>query len=447
MATRPETDGMANVAAVVQQGLCVGCGACVSVCPSGATEMSETPWGALFARVSEADCTRCGLCLGTCPGVGLQPGVLPQGVDPFRGRILEACIVQATDERLLLGSQSGGVTTVLLEHLLKSGAVSGAVVSPMPADGSLRPAPVLTEDARQVRSAQGSKYCPVPACAAAPAGHVEGRSVAFVGVGCQVHAIRNGQQLGRFRDVGFVIGLVCEGTLAYGQIDYLVGAAGVGRSDAAGFRYKSKQWDGWPGDVLVRSRDGVEHRVPDGFRLRSKPPFALPRCRLCFDKLNVLSDLSVGDAWNLREDRRGVSLCLVRTERAREALRSAEKAGLLTLRPADPEDACSRCQQIDQRRNAFTAFTRLAREDGVATPAMGIAGQWLAEADRSALRAYRRQWRRACRLARFRSASRLQRSVRRGLLLAQWRERLSPRAFTRTLRRTAARLMRRVVPR
>lgn len=42
---------------------CIGCGACVDVCPTGAIALNADG----KAEVAEDTCIDCGACVGTCP--------------------------------------------------------------------------------------------------------------------------------------------------------------------------------------------------------------------------------------------------------------------------------------------------------------------------------------------------------------------------------------------
>lgn len=51
------------MAAVVNQDICIGCGACVGVCPVQAIEMNDEG----HAQVDPDVCISCGACVGVCP--------------------------------------------------------------------------------------------------------------------------------------------------------------------------------------------------------------------------------------------------------------------------------------------------------------------------------------------------------------------------------------------
>ena len=49
---------------------CVGCGACVDTCPSGALELGDDG----LAVVDAANCVDCGACIDTCPSEAIIEG-------------------------------------------------------------------------------------------------------------------------------------------------------------------------------------------------------------------------------------------------------------------------------------------------------------------------------------------------------------------------------------
>jgi len=435
-----------NVDAVVANYLCTGCGACVAVCPQDAVGMVETAWGALYANRDGARCVDCGLCAAVCPGWHLEEGTLPQGVDPFTGRVLAAYICQATDRRLLADAQSGGVATVLLYHLLESNEVDRAIVTQMPEDGTLRPRVLVTGDRQEIAKACGSKYCPVPLNAALKTAIRPEEKLALVGLGCHIHALRNAQVHGLHKSVRFSIGLICSGVGAYGHIDHLIGRAGLSRAQVVGFRFKSKKWQGWPGDVAMRTRDGVEHNLLRAAFVSSRSVFAPPCCRLCFDQLNVLSDVSVGDAHHLSDDPAGASLVLVRTQAGLDALGSAASAGVLKLTPVEMHEAFGTCQTIELRRQAWTAYTRLWRQSQRMEPDFGIEDRWAAHVTRRAMAAYRRKLMWTLRVAGFGSPEQARRAQERRALAEELLASAHPVRLAKRLKRILALSLRALRP-
>jgi len=378
-----------TVRAVVEKGLCMGCGTCLSVCKAGAVSLRESPEGLLLAEVNADKCTSCGLCARVCPGSHLERGLLSDDTDPFRGSIHGTWYGHATDEAVRADGQSGGVTTALLKHLLESRLIDRALVTVMPADGSLRPRPVLAESVDEILAARGSKYCPVPLnqCLAQVR---PDEKIAVVGLGCQMQGLQNLIALRpTLRDnVACTFGLLCNHVLTYHAMRYLIEKAGVRPENAAGFEFRNQRWRGWPGDVLVTTRDGSHSYLPREFRLRANDTFTPARCRLCFDKFNYFSDVVVGDAYRVDENPRGDSIIIAHTAAGRELLQHAEERGLLDLKHLDTERFFA-VQGVELRRTIWTVCTRVWREHGRECPDFGIAQKWHADVTEADVTAYR----------------------------------------------------------
>jgi len=92
-----------NIAAVVQNRLCTGCGTCVGVCPSQALEMAVTT-GLLLPNVDAEKCTDCRLCIQSCPGfslnmVNLNSQVFGQPPSDAYVGCFQTCYVGHTNDR------------------------------------------------------------------------------------------------------------------------------------------------------------------------------------------------------------------------------------------------------------------------------------------------------------------------------------------------------------
>lgn len=60
--------------------------------------------------------------------------------------------------------------------------------------------------------------------------------------------------------------------------------------------------------------------------MRIKDFFTPARCRICFDKLNIFSDISVGDPWGIVEadHKNGETVCVARTDEGLDLMQKVE---------------------------------------------------------------------------------------------------------------------------
>ena len=356
-----------SVQEVVDSQLCTQCGTCVPLCHVQAIEMRETPAGMLVASVQGEKCDQCGLCLTVCPGAELELEELG-GIDPFKGSVIQAYWGHACDESIRASGQSGGVVSALLLFLLGSGRIDSALVTAMPENGSLRPRSMLARTREEILVAQGSKYCPVAPCALL--GSVEnGERIAAVGLPCQMHGMYRLFRMGNSLASGikYKIGLFCDRTLLYSCIDQMMRQANLKLGDVASLEYRSKTRMGWPGEVCFHLVSGKKQFFPSSLRVNLKEYFTPLRCRLCFDKLNITSDLAIGDTWGISQSARGDSVILARNETGALLIREAVAHGFLEMKEIDAE-LVFQGQDIEKRRLDFTSFMKLHNQEGRLLP-------------------------------------------------------------------------------
>ena len=366
------TDESANISLVVDENLCHSCGACAGVCPRNAISFEETAAGFPWPVVDARECDSCGLCLEVCPGRSL--GATLREIlreDPFTGRALGSFVGRSSDDGVHAGSQSGGVASELLIHALRSGKISGAVVVEMIPGPRPRPAARLVFTEEEILSARGSKYSPVPILELI--GDILGADgqVAVVGLSCHIHGLAGafGILPGLEEKVAFRIGLVCDRSISAASIDYLARKAGFGDGEEKTIVFRDKSRGGYPGNVRVSSPDGRSVTLSDGNRKRLKPYLTSPRCHLCFDKMNVLADVTVGDPHGIASaDRRnGESICIPRTEAGLALVESAVESGRISLREV-PYSLVVRGQMIEKKKSSWLGFLARWRSLGRPTP-------------------------------------------------------------------------------
>ena len=349
-----------DISRIVEDSLCHCCGACAGVCPDDAISFEETVTGFLFPVVDPQKCSACGSCLTVCPGGSFGDaltGVLPD--DPFTGNSLRSFAGKSTDERIYANSQSGGIASELLIHGLRSGNIAGAVVVTMKPGAPPRPEAYLASSVEEIVEAQKSKYTPVPLLEVlSRLDQIPGK-VAIVGLSCHIHGLIKVCDLypGLNDRIGYMIGLICDRSLSCASIDYLAMKAGFDGDEEKVFIFRDKSCGGYPGDVRVSSADGRSTILRDIARRRIKPYLTPPRCHLCFDKMNVLSDVTIGDPHGIRSaDRKnGESICIARSEAGLKLVESAIESGTVTLREIPYSDIV-RGQKIDRKRGTWRGF-------------------------------------------------------------------------------------------
>ena len=314
--------------------LCSGCTACASVCPYDCISMKSDAEGFRRPVVDTARCVECGLCSKACPVLNT----------PSTTHLPLAYAVKNKDEAVRSVSTSGGVFTLLAEHILaQGGVVFGAAY-----DADFRVEHRMVESPQMLSALRGAKY------AQSDLGDsfrqvkqqlALGKKVLFSGTPCQVSGLR--AFLGKDEPNLLLVDLVCHGV----------------PSPAVWAQYlswRSEQIaDGHrPVSVNVRSKDSgwanysVDIRWPYGrnyLAVNREDPFIRafvgdlclrPSCHRCSAKgLNRCSDFTLGDYWGVGEqmpamhDNRGTSIVLVHSDKAKTLWDKLSAA--MTVRQAD----------------------------------------------------------------------------------------------------------------
>ena len=319
-------------AQVVDEGRCIGCAACVTICPADVFEYeAERP---VIARA--AACVDCVLCAEVCPVLrppdkDLQEllGFRAPAADDGYGTFSYACYARTTDPAIAPRAQDGGVVSTLLIHGLETGALGGAVLGGVTPEDDQIGVPALATTRAGVLACAGSRYTYSPnTLALQEAMRRDVRPIAVVGVPCQITGLRLQQHSGirlemsswYRRNVGLAIGLFCSESFTHESLDRLAEILEVERRSIRNLNIKGK---------LVVRLDGGEVRTASLKRYRE---WARPACLYCLDYAAELSDLSAGgigiDGW---------TFVLVRTERGHAALQAAIDDGRLETRPLEDE--------------------------------------------------------------------------------------------------------------
>jgi len=341
-----------NVSIVAAKHLCLSCGACYTICRYHSISYHETVGGYLFPVVDKNTCINCGLCYKVCPGIRFNKPLAEQTPEyPFIGNIISCRVGKATNETIFWNSQSGGIATALLAHLLETGQISGAIVATMQTAKPPRGDVMLAKTVEDLIDAQKSKYLPIPLLSIISQLKTSEAPVAIVGLPCQIHGLNN--LISLYPDIGLKIfikiGLICDRIQTNAVVDFFGLKAATQNMDYFTFRDKTRPI--YPGNPVVKIEGGKEVVLDASLRMAVKNFFTPPRCRLCFDKLNVYADIVLGDPHGIKgiERTHGTTLVLTRTQKGENEVLVAEDTGYIKTLPTDVQDVVNG-QEIAQKR-------------------------------------------------------------------------------------------------
>ena len=159
---------------------CCGCTACEQICPKKCITFKENNEGFMYPVVDESVCVNCGACVKHCPVM----------TPPHSDGVQNVYASKYCDTQKAKESTSGGIFIPLAKSTLeKGGVVFGCAY-----DENLVARHIAVEKEADLHKLQGSKY--VQSDLSGIYSHVKselksGRNVLFSGTGCQVAGLRS----------------------------------------------------------------------------------------------------------------------------------------------------------------------------------------------------------------------------------------------------------------
>lgn len=295
---------------------CYGCGACMNACSAKAIFMEPDGAGFLRPVIDGGLCVDCGACANACPR--LHPVYANESPDK--------CLAVMASDNIRRKSSSGGVFTLLAEHVLaKGGVVFGAAFTD---DSLVRH--VAVGSVGGLDALRGSKYAQSDTgttYAEAKRLLDAGRPVLYSGCPCQIAGLRS--FLGRDYSNLLTVDILCSGTpSAYGLREYLDKTWGL--ENVASMRFRSLEgWD-YRFEVRLKSGDVVLEKDSPYLKMFLRHALNRPSCCDCrFQVLPRQGDFTMGDFWNVRtldpalDDGLGTSVLLLNSKNAKAAWEAA----------------------------------------------------------------------------------------------------------------------------
>lgn len=357
---------------VCKKNMCAGCSACIEVCPVDAITIVDDIVH-MNAFIDNDKCIGCGSCHRVCQSN--HPAVAHDTNEAWQG--------WARDD-IRTGSSSGGFATAIEEVFIAQG---GVLASCKLRDGQY--VFDLATKPEQLKGFAGSKYVksnPIDVYKPVEQALKEGNHVLFVGLPCQVSAMRNYLD-GRCDTEGFyTIDLICHGTPSIKILRKALGEYGYCLDDLKEVFFRENELFGLRVDAKRLVYPGVVDPYLTAF-LRGG--CYTENCYSCpYARQERVSDLTLGDSWGTEfksEEVRGVSLALVQTSKGRELLDMAN----LNLLPVDYEHAVANNHQLEHP-------TQMDEGHDIFFKAL-LSGKTVRQASFRAYPSYRaKQWVKAC---------------------------------------------------
>ena len=287
--------------------------------------------------------------------------------DRYVGEIRNVYIGRSTNATIYQNAQSGGVCTALISYLFETEKIDGAVMCRMDFGFPPTVEGVVVTSAAELLETQKSCYTPVDLLSALRTCS-DFKSLAVVGLPCHIEAVENLMRTSRqFSNITYRLGLICDRTLAAGIQDFVCSLSPSNESfkihwREKGFRSNEHAFIYKNAPVVLHEENGSEHMVPRYVRTCLKDMFTSPRCRVCYDKLNLFSDITLGDPWKMSgvDWENGDSLIIARTEKGLELLNEALSYGAISMKPADREEMLNG-QVIAKRREQVKKYSSAYR--------------------------------------------------------------------------------------
>lgn len=302
---------------ICKKNKCTGCFACYNICPQNAITMKEDEFGYIYPNIDKEKCIKCNLCKKICPSLQQK-----------KENKSQICLAMWNkDDDIRAKSTSGGMATTLYTAILKRGGVIYGCTNSL--DEGI---PFIRIDKiEDLYKIKGSKY--VHAYVNNQFKNVKQdlenqKEVMFIGTPCQIAGLKS--FLGKEYLNLFVADIICHGVPSQKLLkEEIKTKVKENKNIKVTFRENGQFCiKAYSNDleVLNESQDKSFY-----FLAFMKALFYRENCYECkYANPNRLGDITLGDFWGIgrdndvnkykEEEKKGISLCLVNTEKGKKLI-------------------------------------------------------------------------------------------------------------------------------
>ncbi len=343
--TSPPTSAAERLDRIVKDGMCIGCGLCQAVAGTDKVTVKKSSSGMLvpFADAT-IDHETIDRIYDVCPGTrveGLPKHLIDANTqhDLIWGAYQKMVLGWASDEQTRFKGSTGGALSGLGQYLLASNNVDFLLhARASKADPTFGEAH-LTLEVDKVVEAAGSRYGPTAALININEMLDKGRTFAYIGLPCDIAALRNYARLDARVDqlVKYWLTPVCGGYMPTPSMRDFLAKLNIDFDQVSGFRYRGY---GCPGPTRIELKDGtVIEKTYTDFWGEDESCWSLPhRCKMCPDGIGESADIAASDTWPggspdpaTEHLDPGTNAIIARTAQGLSLLNEAVEAGFITL--------------------------------------------------------------------------------------------------------------------
>ncbi|KOR27120.1 hypothetical protein TI05_19705, partial [Achromatium sp. WMS3] len=271
-------------------------------------------------------------------------------------------------------AQSGGLVTQTLIYLMKKKEIRGAlVVQGISIDDKYTTNAYIATTPDEIINSQHSKYIPTNLLVIAKKIEKLDYPIAVVGLSCHIHGLdnlinKNNRLIKNLKsNIKYKFGLICDGLFTYAAIDYFENKSKITKIYDLIFRDKhnNNYIDAY---TNIKGRTN-NYLLKNNHRFQLKEIIKPPRCKICFDKMNIFADISFGDPWGIEgyDKKLGDSLIITRNKKGNHLIDKMLKDGAITAKIVSYSEAVNG-QKINFKKSEVLHFTEAYKSLGFKIP-------------------------------------------------------------------------------
>ena len=386
-----------SISAIVESGLCIGCGLCRSIAPANLEIVLNELGSEIPHEFAALDESQLALINRVCPGLHVEGRSPDSGTpetrwDDLWGPAIFIAKAYSSDPDIRFRGSSAGAVSSLAIHLLETGQVDFVAHVAASRTQPMRTEAQLSVTRSDVLRATGSRYSPAAPLVDFVQLLDRRQPFAVIAKPCDISAIQN---LSHFdpRVDEFVkcrITFFCGGPSAYSKSTDLIASFGLREDEVSLLRFRGY---GNPGRVRLETWDGRAFEVTHNDLWRDEGAWRVPfRCKICGDATGEMADVAISDSWTgggpVGEDA-GFCGLVARTSRGAKLVAEAIEANVLTITQEwDFRDIDA--VQPSQIRKKQAVTSRLSAMKHTGLPTTHYEGLRLEEIASTATEEYRR---------------------------------------------------------